>query len=217
MMKLRYIGGFLKALTNPAVSWLTQMDLQSQVDRTARVYEMAKLAESSVGAFTYIGRRTCLVAARVGKFCSIASDCQIGMGTHTLSCLSTSPIFSEKDNGLRRKWVEQGETNPYKPVIVGNDVWIGLRVMIMGGVTIGNGAVIAAGAVVTKDVPPYAVVGGVPARVIRYRFNPDVQQAIEATRWWELPEQVLRRHIHIFQKENLTVEDVKVLQLANPQ
>ena len=211
MMKLRYIRGFLKALTNPAVSWLTQIDRQSKVDRTARVYEMAKLAESSVGAYTYIGRRTCLVSARVGKFCSIASDCQIGMGTHTIDCLSTSPIFSEKDNGLRRSWVEHAGTNPYKPVVVGNDVWVGLHVMIMGGVTVGNGAVIAAGAVVTKDVPPYAVVGGVPARVIRYRFAPDVQQAIEEMRWWDLPEHVLRRHLPIFQKVNLTVEDIEAL------
>ena len=208
---LRYIGGYLKALFNPAVSWLTQIDCASQVDRTARVYEMAKLSQSCVGAYTYIGRRTSLVSARVGRFCSIASDCQIGMGTHTLSCLSTSPVFTEADNGLRRRWVDEALTNPYRPVTLGNDVWVGLHVMIMGGITVGNGAVIAAGAVVTRDVPPYAVVGGVPARVIRYRFSPDVQQAIEESRWWELPENSLRQHLSLFQKEHLTAEDVRAL------
>lgn len=97
---------------------------------------------------------------------------------------------------------------------MGNDVWIGSRVMVVGGVTIGDGAVIAAGAVVTKDVPPYAVVGGAPAKVIKYRFSEDIVKFLEELEWWNLPESELKKHIELFQTEGVKIGDLKRLKIS---
>ena len=85
------------------------------------------------------------------------------------------------------------------PAVIGNDVWIGSKATVFGGVKVGNGAVIAAGAVVTKDVPPYSVVGGVPARLIRYRFEKEEIELFEKYQWWNLQDEVLRENIELFQ------------------
>ena len=92
-------------------------------------------------------------------------------------------------------------------VTINNDVWIGMKSTIMGGVTVGNGAIIAAHSVVTKDVPPYAVVGGVPAKIIKYRFTEDIIEALQKSEWWKQPDDFLRKNITTFQQE-LNTENV---------
>ena len=135
----------------------------------------------------------------------------IGMGHHTLDNLSTSPLFTEKHNATGHSWTEKHDVYPFKKIVVGHDVWIGSGVMVVGGVTIGNGAVIAAGAVVTKDVPPYAVVGGVPAKIIKYRFSESIIEKLEEIQWWDLPEDILKNNISLFQKEDFTVSELEKL------
>lgn len=92
------------------------------------------------------------------------------------------------------------DSTPEK-VVINNDVWIGMKSTIMGGVTVGNGAIIAAHSVVTKDVPPYAVVGGVPAKIIKYRFTEDIIEGLQKSEWWNQPDDVLRENITVFQQE----------------
>lgn len=209
---LKYIIGFLKNLFNPAVSLLAIVDTFSLIDKRAKVHHKAKVFHSRIGSYSYIGKRGTLVFAEVGSFCSVAADACVGMGKHDLSKLSTSPIFTEKVNGTGHSWTENAPFS-YEKVIVGSDVWIGERAMVMGGRTIGNGAVIAAGAVVTKDVPPYAVVGGVPAKVIKYRFSPEIIDALEKLEWWSLPESVLKEHIDAFQTDSITTETLKKIKI----
>lgn len=209
-----YFKGALKNLFHPGMPLFTAIDSSSVVNRRARVGRKCKVYHSSLGAYSYIGRGTQLIYARIGKFCSISGNVLVGMGHHTLSNLSTSPLFTEKHNGTGYSWTDKEPLLPYKPVIIGNDVWIGTRAIILGGVAIGDGAVVGAGAVVTKDVPPYAIVAGVPARVIRYRFEPDMIGMIAETRWWNLPDEQLREHIALFQCDNLKVEDLKQITLG---
>ena len=167
----------------------------------------------SLGDYSYIGGNSRIIHADIGKFCSIAGETRIGMGTHTLDNISTSPIFTEAKNGTKHSWVKESTINPYKRVVVGNDVWIGVRTMVMGGVKIGDGAVIGAGSIVTKDVPPYAVVAGVPAKVIRFRFPQDQIDVLLAHPWWVLTEEKLRKRIELFQdSENI---DEKIFKLCH--
>ena len=197
----QYVSGALKKFFQRGVSLLALVSADSRISKKARIYRFAKILSSSVGDFSYVGPHSWLVKTSVGKFCSIAPNCRIGLAAHSLNFLSTSPIFTEAKNGTGHSWTKKNFFNPSLPVSVGNDVWIGERALILGGVSVGNGAVIGAGAVVTKDVPAYAIVGGVPARLIRYRFPAEKIAAFEKERWWELPESVLRERIADFQQE----------------
>ena len=132
---------------------------------------------TEIGQYTYVGRATTITAARIGNYCSIANFVTIGPGEHALSIFSTSPVILEAA-GMDKSLIE-------KPVNIGNDVWIGTYAIILRGVTIGDGSVIAAGAVVTKDVPPYAIVGGVPARIIRYRQPEEMVHKLMDSKWWD--------------------------------
>ena len=141
----------------------------------------------------------------IGKFCSIASGVKFIMGStnHRLSSVSTYPfsVFG----GL---WAERTPPHlsqlPFKgDTVVGNDVWIGYEAVILSGVTIGDGAVIGARAVVTKDVAPYSIVGGVPAKEIRKRFDPETVDALLLLRWWDWPLEKIAAHLQDIQSGNL--------------
>ena len=126
--------------------------------------------------------------ADIGRYVSIGRHVDIGLMQHPTDWLSTSARQYNAEylrwNRFTGKSVNTFQHEIVQPVVIGNDVWIGNRAMIMGGVTIGDGAIVAAGAVVTRDVPPYVIVGGVPARVIRHRFDDDVISAVMESKWW---------------------------------
>lgn len=212
--KLHFITGFFKNLINPRISNFALISGKTKIDKTAYIYRGVKAKKASIGAYTYVAAHTDIENAQIGKFCSIADHCRIGMGAHTLKCLSTSPIFTQRQNGCKIQWTYSNigdkplEANT---VFIGNDVWIGSHVLINGGVRIGNGAVIGAGAVVVKDIPPYAVAGGVPARIIRYRFSEEIISKLENLEWWNLPENIIKKHIKIFQKENIDLDDLNCI------
>lgn len=135
-----------------------------------------------------------LEGTSIGNFVSIGMNCHIGHGEHPLHFLSTSPYFYYDELGFKMKETpSHPEYWDYEPVCIGHDVWIGDNVFIKNGVTIGTGAVIGACSVVTHDVPPYAIVVGNPARILRYRFDEDAREKLLESEWWNLPENDIRR------------------------
>jgi acetyltransferase-like isoleucine patch superfamily enzyme len=131
-------------------------------------------SQSHIGTNVYIGKNCYLTKAKIGNYCSIANNVSIGQGEHDLNRISTNSIFYD---------------NPYeeltaKKCIIGNDVWIGVDSIILRDVTIGDGAVIGANSVVTKDIPPYAIAVGSPAKIIKYRFDNDKIKLIQDSKWW---------------------------------
>ena len=143
-------------------------------------------------------------ALSIGKYCSIAWGVYFltGAGIHNLHNVSTFPFIDhlhKEDeiitlNGESRTVAEWNECMSVSkgPINVGNDVWISMNAIIQSGVNIGNGAVILANAVVTKDIPPFAIAGGVPAKVIGYRFEPEIIAQLEKIAWWDWPETTIR-------------------------
>lgn len=141
----------------------------------------------------------------IGRFCSIACGARFlfTSGNHALKSLSTYtfPIFFDgwglDAKNIRDAWDNKGDT------VIGNDVWIGYEAIIMPGVKIGDGAIVGTRAVVTGDVPPYTIVGGVPARPIRKRFDDETIRRLEALRWWDWDEEKLRRNLSAIQSGDL--------------
>lgn len=211
---LHYIKGILKNLFNTRISTFAIVSANAKVDKSAYIYRGVKAKNAFIGAHSYIAANTEIENAEIGKYCSIADHCRVGMSSHSLSYLSTSPIFTQTTNALQERWIDKDffeHKDEEERAYLGNDVWVGSHALINGGVHVGNGACIAAGAVVVKDVPPYAIVGGVPAMIIRYRFSEEIIAKLEEIKWWDLPEEKLKKYIRLFQKEGFSVKDLEEL------
>lgn len=207
---ISYLFGFLKHIFRSKISIFALINSSSSISKKAKVNRYAKIYSSEVSDFSYIGIGTKLVNTSVGKYCSFADSCSIGLPKHTLNFISTSPIFTESKNSTGTKWIKKDIiTNNKDKITIGNDVWIGNKVTIIGNVKIGDGAIIGAGAIVTKDVPDYAIVAGIPAKIIRYRFDKKIIDRLLYIKWWNMPEKKLRNFIELFQKENFTLEEIE--------
>ena len=143
------------------------------------------LSNVRIGDYTYIMHNSTIRNTTIGKYCSIGENFNSGLAIHPVSYLSTSPLFYSTKKQLGVSLVDKDLVSEYEPVNIGNDVFIGANVSILSGVTIGDGAILGTGAVVTKDVPPYSVVGGVPAKIIKYRFNEEQIKHLLSIKWWD--------------------------------
>jgi len=192
--------------------WLAYVDSSTHLAGNNVFGKNSYIYTSKIGRHTYAVSAK-IVNSNIGAFCSIGPDVKIGgLGTHPTQWISSHPVFYST---LKQSGVSFAKADLFKelnPCIIGNDVWIGAHALILDGVTIGDGAIIAAGAIVTKDVPPYAIVGGIPARTIKYRFPEQVITCLLEWQWWELSDDILAKFADKFCHTNeWTIKSIKEL------
>jgi chloramphenicol O-acetyltransferase type B len=169
------------------------ISMDSKIHKNCHILQGSILNSVVLQSYSYLNKNCVLQNVNIGRYCSIATNVQIGLGNHPTNLLSTSTLFYKKKNTFGIELIDKDiNFSEYKTTNIGHDVWIGSSAIILDGVEVGIGAIIAAGAIVTKDVPPYAVVGGVPAKILKYRFSDEQIQILLESKWWEKePQEIL--------------------------
>ena len=159
----------------------------------AKVYPPFFLHDVRLGEYSYVAKNSTIRHCEIGKFCSIGPNFCCGLGIHPTNGISTAPMFysAAKQNGTTL--CKKNKASEAKQTMIGNDVFIGANVTVLDGVTIADGAVIGAGAVVVDDIPPYAVAVGVPAKVVKYRFDEATIKALLEKQWWNGTEEDVKK------------------------
>ncbi|WP_320045963.1 CatB-related O-acetyltransferase [uncultured Ilyobacter sp.] len=171
--------------------------VSSKLEKNCRLAANSSIRYSALGKYSSIGRNSKVNSAKIGKFCSISWDCTIGAVPHNMNNMSINSFPYKKRLGFIEKDIEF----PIQEVELGNDVWVGANSVIINGVKIGHGAVVGAGAVVTKNIPPYAIVAGVPAKIIKYRFSEEIINELLEIEWWNCNDVFLKKNLELFQKK----------------
>lgn len=165
------------------------------------LYKYSRLRDSELGDFSYVARNSQIYNTKIGKFTCIGPNVSTGMGAHPSSeFVSSHPLFySTLGQSAGLVIVDKNLFEEFPSTEIGNDVWIGNNAIIKYGVKIGDGAIIGAGAVVTKDVDPYSIVGGVPAKIIKYRFTQEQIEFLQNFKWWDKDLDWLKANKHKFE------------------
>lgn len=184
----------------------------SIIDSTSLINSGSSILNSSIGKYSYCGYDCEINHAIIGNYCSLANDVIIGGEEHPMNWLSTSPVFQNvKHSGPRKRFAKHTLPNS-KCTFIGSDVWVGNRAIIKQGVKIGHGAIIGAGAVVTKNVPPYAIVGGVPANIIKFRFDQDTIDFLLISEWWNWSDEKIQHYAYLFADPKKLIDELKNLE-----
>ena len=181
---------------------------EAVIDKTAAICTGVRFYRGKIGKYSYIGNNSFVCDTDIGNFTSISTDCYIGGTSHPTEWVSTSPVFHKWENIMKKNFAKH-EFEIFKRTIVGNDVWIGNRVMIKSGVKIADGAVIGMGSIVTKDVGPYEIWAGNPAKMIGKRFAQETIENIQKTAWWNWSDEEIEKNAKWFNKVDRFMHEVK--------
>lgn len=173
---------------------------KSYLDTAVRIERSNYISNSKINRYSYTGMNTVILASEIGSFCSISWGVSIGGANHDYKRITQhSFLYNTIDN--IRPYDDETYNRFSEKLIIGNDVWIAANANILRGVSIGDGAVIAANAVITKDVPPYAIVCGIPGKILKYRFEPEIIDLLLQLRWWDWTIEKIRAHYSIISSE----------------
>ena len=190
--------------------------LNSSLEENNKISPNNFIRDSKLGKFSYSQRNTQIYKAVIGKYCSISWRVTIGAPQHNYHRITTHPFPLDTIYNIYSEYEIIQNDCLDKEVIIGNDVWIGCNATILRGVKIGDGAIIGANSLVSKDVPPYAIVAGTPAKIIKYRFKEDIITRLLELKWWEWDRDTIKKNRFLFQNDiteellNITTPPIKI-------
>lgn len=209
----RYIKDFIKRLIiknkyKISLNKSIKVNLNTKLNKNIFIGNNTNIVNSSIGLGTYISKDCYIPDTKIGNYCSISSNVKTKLGLHPTDFVSTHPAFYSKKNQAGFKFVDKNLFNEHRyadnqnkyVVKVGNDVWIGYNVIIMDGVTIGDGAIIGTSALVTKDIEPYSINVGIPAKKIGYRFEKKYRDFLLDFKWWEKEYEWIKNNANLFKE-----------------
>ena len=169
----------------------------STIHRTSKVESGSSFINSEMGKHSFCGYDCDISNATIGSFCSIANGVVIGGGMHPINWVGTSPVFYEGRDSVKAKFSKH-KREKIKNTTIGHDVWIGQNVIIKQGINIGTGSIIGMGSIVTKDIPPYSIYAGNPAKLIRERFDKKTIDKLLKIEWWNFDDAKLMNYAQYF-------------------
>lgn len=184
------IGDFARIINS-------SLSVYNKIDRSTLIYH------SIIGDYTYFGTNDMVMHSELGKFCSVAWGVTVGAGNHDYNKISTHDFFYNDTYGIKPRGESPAYDRYKNKTIIGNDVWIGANSTIANGVKIGDGAVIGANSMVTKNIPSYAIVAGNPAKILKFRFDDDIIEELTALQWWNLPVDILKDNYELLKSDNI--------------
>jgi len=202
MILTYYWAKFCKKIRGSAIR-------NSKIHKTSKIASGSNIVNVKIDKYSYCGYNCEIVNCEIGSFCSIANNVMIGGAMHPMDWVSMSPVFYKGKGNIIKTKFSKHKRCPMKKTIIGHDVWIGQYSKIKQGVEIGTGAVIGMGSVVTKNVEPYTIVAGVPAKKIRSRFSDDLAYEIAKSRWWELNDEEIRKYSPFFNDPYEFIKEMK--------
>ena len=174
-----YWSKFIKKLPGSSIK-------NSSFEKPSKAEARSTIIDSSFGRYSYCGYNCTIINCKIGRFTSISDNVSVGLSHHPIEWVSTSPAFYFGKDSIPKNVAKLEYDTSSKETIIGNDVWIGDGVFIKDGISIGDGAVIGARSVVTKDVPPFAIVAGNPAKIIKMRFSDNIIKKMLIVQWWNM-------------------------------
>lgn len=180
----------------------------SDIHKTSVIESGSNVVNSSFARYSYCGYDCEIIFTRIGSFTSISNNVHIGGGAHPLTWVGMSPVFYDNVDSIKKKFAMHKRPDSLE-TIIGNDVWIGQSTLIKQGITIGDGAVIGMGSVVTRDVEPYSVVAGNPAKQIKKRFDDTTIAELLQVKWWDLSEEDIEKYAYCFNNTEVFLDTFK--------
>ncbi len=178
----------------------------SKLGEMVRIDRSNFIFHSNIGDYSYTGANDVIMHSEIGRFCSISWGVTIGPGEHDYKRITSHDFLYNDFYGIKNKEEKESYNRFKKQCTIGNDVWIGTNATILRGVKIGDGAVIGANSIITKDIPPYAIAVGNPAKIVRFRFDDSVIKELLNLKWWDFSYEKIKRNFLSF--NNLDIESV---------